>query len=344
MRLFYAGLLSVVFLLGGGCKKNADIKSLAVRTPQNEEGVALSGKGIRVEFGDLIRRNPKIASELNQRIMEAAQTEKNKMRLEHAAKEAGQKPGDFLAMARAAKRKPISEEQVKAFFDANKGPNRWPDAVWDAPGAREKLRELLGEQQDEQNDAAVYADLEKKQPIRTSLPFYRIESVGTAGPSKGPRDAKVTIVAFSDFECPYCARAESTMQKIMEAYPNQVRIVFRDQPLDFHQHAQKAAEAAHCAGDQGKYWEMHDHLFAHQDQLDEASLIKAASTVKIENLKTFEQCLSSGKHRGVVQANAADAKKLNLSGAPVFFVNGIPVVGAYPFGYFQQLIEIELGN
>ncbi|HEX9244408.1 MAG TPA: thioredoxin domain-containing protein, partial [Anaeromyxobacter sp.] len=112
--------------------------------------------------------------------------------------------------------------------------------------------------------AQYYDDLKKEMGIEVLLPAYETPkvTVDATGPSKGPDAAPITIVEFSDFECPYCVRAEPTVKQLLEAYPGKIKLVFRDFPLPMHPHAPKAAEAAHCAGDQGKYWDMHEKLFA----------------------------------------------------------------------------------
>lgn len=162
-------------------------------------------------------------------------------------------------------------------------------------------------------------------------------------PSWGPADAPVTIVEFSDFQCPYCARVAPTIKQIKETYGDSVRIVYRDYPLPMHENAQKAAEAAECADDQGTFWEYHDMLFANQGALDAASLKRYAGELEL-NTAEFDSCLDSGKHADEVRKDMAEGSSYGVSGTPAFFVNGILVSGAQPFSAFQQIIDSELNK
>lgn len=166
--------------------------------------------------------------------------------------------------------------------------------------------------------------------------------VAADGPSKGAdKGAPITIVEFSDFECPYCSKAEEVVNKVMDAYKGKIRLVYRDYPLPFHANAQKASEAALCAGDQGKYWEMHAKLFANQQALAMADLKQHAAGVGLDAGK-FGACLDSGAKAKDVAASKKAAESLGVSGTPHFFVNGRPLSGAQPFERFKEIIDHEL--
>ncbi|MFH2106757.1 MAG: DsbA family protein [Candidatus Micrarchaeota archaeon] len=163
-------------------------------------------------------------------------------------------------------------------------------------------------------------------------------------PFKGEVTAKITIVEFSDFECPYCANFYAeTLPLIKKDYidTGKVRFVYRDMPMPFHTYAQKAAEAAECADEQGKFWEYHNILYESPDELDMANLKKYASQIGLDTVQ-FNDCLESGAMATEVQQDLADARSYGVQGTPTFFINGIPVVGAQPYSVFQQLIEQEL--
>src|SRR5215475_14449731 len=132
-----------------------------------------------------------------------------------------------------------------------------------------RIVEFLKQQKSGERQQAFVEELKAKYKTTVSLKPPVVE-VATAGrPERGPEKAPVTIIAFSDYECPYCKRAEATVAEVVKAYPTQVKVVFRDYPLPFHQHARGAAEAANCANAQGKFWEYHDKLFASQPALDQ---------------------------------------------------------------------------
>lgn len=163
---------------------------------------------------------------------------------------------------------------------------------------------------------------------------------------KGDKDAPVTIVEFSDYECPFCARFYSqTYKQIDEQYikTGKVKLIYRDFPLSFHQQAQKAAEAAECAGDQGKYYDMHNFLFEQGVQGGVASFKQFAQQLKLDTTK-FNDCLDSGRMAGETRKDMADGSAAGIQGTPGFFVNGQLISGAQPFSVFQQVIEAELAK
>jgi protein-disulfide isomerase len=172
---------------------------------------------------------------------------------------------------------------------------------------------------------------------------YRKVDVPADAPSFGPKDAKVTIVEWSDFECPFCSRVGPTLKQIKEAYPKDVRVVFRHQPLSFHANAKPAAEASMAAHEQGKFWEYHDKLFQNQKALDRASLEKYAQELGLDTGK-FKAALDSGKFRGKVEADSAAGAAVGANGTPTFFINGREFVGAQPFDNFKRVIDEELAR
>jgi len=169
---------------------------------------------------------------------------------------------------------------------------------------------------------------------------YKV-AVSPKDPMKGAKDAKVTIVIFSDFQCPFCKRAEDTVTQLLAQYPQDVRIVWKNLPLPFHQNAQLAAEAALAAHAQGKFWEMHDKLFANQQALDRASIEKYAQELGLDMAK-FKADLDSKKYEALVKAEAAAGNKVGARGTPTFFINGRPLVGAQPIDAFKAKIDEEI--
>ena len=146
-------------------------------------------------------------------------------------------------------------------------------------------------------------------------------------PWRGAADPLVTIVEFADYQCPYCARVEATLQKVLETWPNEVRVVFRNFPLPFHKQAEKAARDALAARKSGRFWEEHDRLFTNQRRLEE--------------ILAFELPPDPGADRQLA-ADAAEVKRLGVNATPSFFINGRPLTGAQPFESFQKIIEEEL--
>ena len=161
---------------------------------------------------------------------------------------------------------------------------------------------------------------------------------------KGDKDAPVTIIEWSDFECPFCGRFhQETLPSIEEEYikTGKVKFVYRDFPLSFPANAQKAAEAAECAGEQKKYWEMHDLLFENGVQSGVAGFKQYAKQLGLNTAK-FNECLDSGAMAGEVRKDMADGTAAGIQGTPGFLVNGKLVSGAQPFSVFKQVIDAEL--
>jgi protein-disulfide isomerase len=196
-------------------------------------------------------------------------------------------------------------------------------------------------------------------PQPTPVPvIYNIETKGA--PSLGPANAPITIVEFSDYQCPYCYRWYiQVYQALLTAYPNQIKFIYRNYPLPFHQNAFSAAEAALCAGDQDAYWKFHNVLFDSQallnDQsgtvLDQAAYNQLAANLGLD-VTSFEACMTSRKYKQAILDDVAYAASLPadsngdaaVGGTPTFFVNGHRLGGAYPIEYFKQIIDAELAN
>jgi protein-disulfide isomerase len=174
----------------------------------------------------------------------------------------------------------------------------------------------------------------------TANPLAATSAASNDDPSFGPEDADVVIVAFSDFQCPYCQRfVDETLPSIQEAYGDRVRFIFRDYPLGaIHQYAQKAAEAGQCAQEQGLFWEYHDLLFANQATLTVPDLKNFAAQVGADTA-AFNDCLDSGKYTDEVVLDIKDGQAAGITGTPGFIMNGVLVKGAQPFSVFQQVID-----
>ena len=165
--------------------------------------------------------------------------------------------------------------------------------------------------------------------------------VSAEGPSRGNPNAPVTIIEFSDFECPFCGHAMETLQQIEKTYGEKVRIVFRDYPLFSHRTAKRAAEAAHCADELGKFWEMHDRLFSKGGPMTDADLYRFATQAGIDRLK-FDACLTSGKYKEAWRPSQDEGNRLGVTSTPSFFINGRLIVGAMAFDAFSKIIDEEL--
>ena len=184
------------------------------------------------------------------------------------------------------------------------------------------------------------------QPIQPTEPTPTVDlsNIEDDDPVDGSSDAPVTIVEFSDYECPFCGRFyNDALKQIRSEYidTGKVRVVYRDFPLSFHPDAQKAAEAAECAGKQNKYWEMHDKLFENNTALGVANLKQYAVDIGL-NAEQFNSCLDNGETASEIRADFSDGSAAGVSGTPTFFINGQKIVGAQPYAAFKAAIDAAL--
>jgi protein-disulfide isomerase len=185
-----------------------------------------------------------------------------------------------------------------------------------------------------QANANVSVYLEQPTPVRAV--------VGANGPSRGPAGAAVTIVEFEDFQCPFCKRAQDTMEQVLARYKDRVRMVHRDLPLrTLHPASWKAHEAGRCAEVQGKFWEYRDQLYKNPAAISPEQLNDYASEAGL-NVSDFRKCLDSGKFDRVIQKDEDEANRLGIESTPSFFINGRLLSGAQPESEFVRIIEDEL--
>ncbi len=240
------------------------------------------------------------------------------------------------ALMSAIKTPPVTDAQVSSFYDSQKAQISQSFAQIEP-----RIRQFLQNRADEQSRRKYLDSLRAKYHASITMAPMR-ELVDASGPQRGPTAAPVTIVEFSDFECPYCGRFTPVLRQILTAYPTQVRLVYRFFPLSaIHPEAQKAAEAAACANNQGKFWEMHDTLFAEQSSIGVDALKEKAKRLGLDT-KQFNDCLDSGASSEVVAADVAAGQQLGLAATPGTFVNGRFVDGAVTFEQMSALVEDDL--
>ncbi|MGH9382045.1 MAG: thioredoxin domain-containing protein [Thermoanaerobaculia bacterium] len=231
-----------------------------------------------------------------------------------------------------------TDTDVDAFYEENRARINQPKEQ-----VVGQIREYLLQEKRQEATVAFFDSLRDKYGVEELLEPLRLP-VETAGfPAQGPENAPVTVVEFSDFQCPFCARVLPTVDQVRETYGENVRIVFRQFPLrSIHPQAQKAAEASLCAQDQGKFWELHDAMFADQSKLAVADLKATAASIELK-AEAFNECLDSGEYADEVQADLDAGAALGVSGTPALFVNGRPLPGgAVPFEQVADFIDEEL--
>ncbi len=259
---------------------------------------------------------------------------------------------DRLVEAEAAKRE-ISTEELMAAETAGVQVTDEEIAAWyqrnqPALGGRSveelypRIREFLEENAQQLALNEFASQLQEGREVVILLEPLRVDLNNEGSPALGPDDAPVTLVEFSDFECPYCGTFFTTLKRLEENYGDQLRVVYRQYPLETHPHAFKAAEASLCAHEQGRFWEMHDLMFAEQDRLDVESLKQKADRLGLDREK-FDACLDSGRYAEQIRSDAREGARIGIDGTPAIFVNGIQLQGgAVPYEVAAEVIDEEL--
>ncbi len=179
---------------------------------------------------------------------------------------------------------------------------------------------------------------EQEKNTASNKPVVAYEDTGEYH-TRGNPDAPITIVEFSDFQCPYCSRFSGTMEEVVVNYPNDVKWVYRHFPLDsIHPYARKAAEASECAGDQDKFWEYHDELFDNQSKIKTSFLEEVAEDIGLD-VDKFNECLTFDKYASKVEADYQEGISLGVRGTPGGFINGQAIGGAVPYSTLQGMID-----
>ncbi|HKE86935.1 MAG TPA: thioredoxin domain-containing protein [Vicinamibacterales bacterium] len=259
-----------------------------------------------------------------------------------AAKAKGMTPDAYQTAEIAKRLKTVTDSDVAAFYQANINQMQGRSLEVMSPA----INRFLTEQQREIARQSLITELRKSGPA-VSMMFdapRRTVAVDPADPAIGNKAAPITLIEFADFQCPFCGRVAPTIKKLRETYGDKVRVVWKDFPLtQIHPQAFKAGEAAHCAGDQGKYWEYHDRLFANQQSLMPDDLKKHAADLGLD-AGAFAACLDTSKYGERVRDGVAEGTRLGVNSTPMFYVNGRVVSGAQPYENFVSVIDEELAR
>ena len=237
-----------------------------------------------------------------------------------------------------AKIKAVGDEEIEQFYKTNKA-RMGNKTLTEMKG---RIAQYLQDVQRRERQQTLIGELRQAASIRMLIQPPIAEVAIDGAPTRGPENAPVTLVEFSDFQCPYCGRVQSVLQQISETYKDQVKLVYKDFPLpQLHPQAPKAAEAARCAREQDKYWDYHDRLFKDAKDLTSDKLKRYAADLQLDTA-AFDACLDSGKYAAAVRKDMAQGAQLGVNSTPSFFVNGRFLSGAQPFSAFQALIDDAL--
>jgi len=226
-----------------------------------------------------------------------------------------------------------SDDQMKVYYEGLETEQPY-DAV------RGKILEKIRELRTNKAQAAYVAALRTQSTVYVTLAPPRTNVDTANAPTVGPKNATVTVVEFADYECPYCQKVAAAMKQLQTDLGDRVAFAYKDFPLPMHARAEKAAEASRCAGEQGKFWEFHDELFATKE-LDTNELKEHARALKLDEVK-FDQCLDTGAEAAVVDRDRKEGIKLGITGTPSFFINGHFLSGALDYASLRQIVEQQL--
>jgi len=207
-----------------------------------------------------------------------------------------------------------------------------------------ELRKALRNRQRSERQAAFQATLRQKAQVEVALSAPRMDvAIPASAPTLGPNGAPVTIVEFTDYQCPFCHRAQATIDQVLSTYAGKVQLVHRDFPLEGHPQAFPAARASRCAGEQGKFWDYHRSLMGAPGPMDEADLQSRAARLKLDSA-AFAACVASRRYDAAIQESTEAGIKAGVDSTPAYFINGRLIIGARPFEAFKDVIDAELGK
>ena len=207
---------------------------------------------------------------------------------------------------------------------------------------RPQIMESMANEAASSARATLIASLKTQHKVQDMLEPIRFP-VEAKGPTRGPANAAITVVIFADFQCPYCSRGAETLEAVRRKHPNDIKVVYRDYPLPFHEMAKPSAVAGRCAGQQGKFWEMHDRLFAEQANLGAPLYSRLASELKLD-IPKFTKCMNDPSVLAAIDVDQAAGETAGVDGTPAFYINGVRLSGAQPEEAFEAIIGPELAK
>jgi protein-disulfide isomerase len=335
--LTFANLNGCVKHEGPAAENNEENATFAVVNGQEIKGKDVLVGKVKNDLSELARN----AYDLKRQATEEIIAQKL---LDDEAKKQGTTKEKLLSQFDEYSQKAVSPQDVTDFLKAR---NIDPSKL--SRQERESVPQFIKNQRVYDSKQKFIVELRNKANVKFTLvkPLEKRIEVGKGTiPPNGPESAKVSLIVFSDFECPYCAQGRHRIDDIKAKYKDKVKVYFRNLPLEkLHPHAFHAAEAAACLADESpaKFWDFHNLLFDNREKLDEKHLIEYAKSLDVDE-KVFSECLKSGKEQGVVRKDMEEAAKLGLDSTPAFFVNGRLIRGSQPIETFYEVIDEELAD
>jgi protein-disulfide isomerase len=338
--------MATMFGVIAACSDGAKAKPNYVFKDPPKAGVLAKIGGQEITEEELIGEDKVDFFDLKKREYELKMERLNKLLVDKLIGAEAQKAGvpleDYIAKNVTKGEVKVSDSEFKKFVKEKRIPESQINAQ-----IKERINQYLQQQKKQDMVQAYVAKLTKSNPIEVyfNKPKMNVQVDVAGSPMMGGEKAPVTIVEFSDFQCPFCSRAAETVTEIKKKYGSKVRVAFKHFPLPMHREARPASEASMCVNEQSsdKFWKYHDLVFKNQDKLDNASLEKYAKDVGA-NVDKFKECMAAGKYKDAVQKDLDYGEKIGVKSTPTFFVNGQLVAGALPIEAFSEIIDEELAD
>jgi protein-disulfide isomerase len=258
--------------------------------------------------------------------------------MDDAAKAQGVDRSTLVEKEITAKVPGVTDADVEAWYRVNQA--RVQGAALEQ--VRQPIRSYLTQERMQDVRQRYIDALKGRTPVKVMLepPRQAVKGAATS-PVRGPANAPIEIVEWSDFQCPFCQRVGPSLKQVFDTYGDRVKLVYREYPLPNHPNARPASEAGQCANEQGKFWPMHDKMFANQQRLGASDLKQYASELGLDTA-TFNACFDTHKYAAQVEADIAAGNDAGVNGTPALFINGRMLSGAQPFEAFKKIIDEEL--
>ena len=340
-------LVAVMAVLGImiACNKDAVSKINFIFKPNQGDGVVAVVGGEKITEDDLFAGVEKAT--IFQKQMEVYEMRMNKLRsilleklMNADPRKKGMSNDEYMAKFVTGKAEPKKADIDKFIKERNIPKERINEQI------RERIKMAVKREMAMKAIENFMAIRTKNKPVTVFLekPPRPIVNVALGeGPIYGPKDAPITIIEYTDFQCPYCAKAHDIVNEVKDKYKGKIKMVLKHYPLPFHKEGKVAANASFCADEQGsKYiWKLNDIMFKNQNKLKSSGLVELAKKIGLDTEK-FSSCLKSNKYMAKVEKDMAEGQKLKLNSVPAIFINGKLINGAQPFDVFAEIINEEL--
>ena len=303
-------------------------------------GAVVQINGTKLSIADLEQKDPAILFQARNSFYEAERKAIDQFTDQYLLEQQAKKENLTVAQlldkhVTSTIAKDPSEETLHVYYEG-------VDTTEPYEAIRGKIIEAIRTRRIQRAKTAYLQSLRSQANVAVLLAAPRADISLKDTPVRGTSTARVTVVEYADYECPYCQQIQPALDKLQQQYKDQIAFVYKDYPLPMHPNAEKAAEAAHCANMQGKYWEYHDELFA-KKQLEVPALKQLARDLKLDGT-AFDKCLDSGQTSASIQKSSNEAQVLGLQGTPTFFINGRTFNGALSYEKLREVVDEELGE